>query len=254
MKNVLIVLLMLAVVAGASYGVWYQIDNHNKEKETTETKEKKDDIINMDSIDIESDIVKNSQSYIPYGFIEREKGTAYSSHIVKYEDLSNKLILETVLLKIEKSLGYCDEIVKQQIEKMYGPNKKYTNENSGAYTYQNGCYSFAGGGSSASAPHKFSKVYKAEKSDKELYLYEKYIYVTLTSTSFDAPSYVSIYKYGDLTGKIEDVNFNNTSDAIEYMNDEGLLTKYENKSGEYKHIFKVNDSGNYYWYSTEPIK
>lgn len=45
MRNVLIVILMLIIVTGASYGVWYQIDNHNKENKRTEIEEKKEENI-----------------------------------------------------------------------------------------------------------------------------------------------------------------------------------------------------------------
>ena len=34
---------------------------------------------------------------------------------------------------------------------------------------------------------------------------------------------------------------------------DNLVSKYQNNMKEYKHIFKKDVNGNYYWYSTEPI-
>ena len=217
----LVVFLIIAVLGLGGYIIYDKVIDKDEPK--VEENEK----LESTKISINSDLVQELKKYIPYGFVENMDGTAYSSKKIMYKDLSNKLVLETVLLNLKNDLNnICNPEFEEQFRKMYGSDNSYTNEQSGTYIYQNGCYIFAGGGSSAGAPHKLSEVYDAEKSNDELYIYENYIYLTL-NTKTDDTSFVSIYKYGDSTGKIEEVKFDDLTDSVDYMNDNTLLNKYK---------------------------
>lgn len=56
-----------------------------------------------------------------------------------------------------------------------------------------------------------------------------------------------LYTNSDMTTKL-------TEDNVDWFeSNDNILSKYENRMKRYKHTFKKNTNGTYYWYSTEPI-
>jgi hypothetical protein len=93
-----------------------------------------------------------------------------------------------------------------------------------------------------------------EMDNKDIIIYEKALFVVgaLTKTTDNAYNITidKIYKYNMPTVEL-DSNVSFTSDKEDYS--QNLITKYENYIQLYKHTFKKGSSGNYYWYSTEPV-
>lgn len=101
---------------------------------------------------------------------------------------------------------------------------------------------------------------KAEKSEKYLYIYEKYISLRLDTTNFNAKDLntynYSLYKYSNADAKIND-------DIVlgkDYYEDKStsfgskVIEKYANVATNYKHTFKKQADGSYIYVSTEEVK
>ena len=101
---------------------------------------------------------------------------------------------------------------------------------------------------------------KAEKSEKYLYIYEKYINLRLDTTNFNAKDLntynYSLYKYSNADIKINDeiilgkdyFKTGRTSFGSE------VIKKYADVATNYKHTFKKQADGSYIYVSTEEVK
>ena len=104
-----------------------------------------------------------------------------------------------------------------------------------------------------------SEIISAEQNGNELYIYDKYVHIygDVSSTSYD------IYDSSDKSLKIaENVSLekivNNATSSSGTYSSKAIINNLENitnnKIKTFKHTFKQNSDGSYYWYSTEPIK
>lgn len=113
--------------------------------------------------------------------------------------------------------------------------------------YKNGCYYLLGfdGGGLGTTRTAYSKIQKAEKNQEFLYIYDKYIYIDSWNYYVnEGDQKVHVYTESDEKNDIGTEK--EDPDKIE-----NLYNKYENKLKTYKHTFKQNEDGSYYWVSSE---
>ena len=129
---------------------------------------------------------------------------------------------------------------------MLGSELKYKDD-----TYYRGKYYGGGLGNCESA---YSEIQKVEKSGDKIYIYDKYIFFDETQlivADKEKDQVVHIYKSSDKKSKNELGTFKNN---ITDKNTKQLYKKYKSKLHTYKHTFKKDEDGNYYWVSTEIAK
>jgi len=95
-----------------------------------------------------------------------------------------------------------------------------------------------------------SQLTKAIQDDDIIYLYDKYIFAAQVPEVdnlgvYKTPTYY--YTSSSKTNLIEKVE----EDVS--LEENAILSKYSKKAQQYKHTFKKDTNGNYYWVSTEPI-
>ena len=117
----------------------------------------------------------------------------------------------------------------------------------GRLEYKNDNYYLFGfdGGGKGSSIGSYSKLQKAEKNQDYIYLYDKFIYVDFENLDMlEGDQKAHVYTEAD-----EKNDIGTESDYPSKV--EELYKKYENKLKTYKHTFKQNEDGSYYWVSSE---
>jgi len=172
-------------------------------------------------------------------------------------DTSGENITEIQVFSVEdvennfKSVfGRKQNIVKEDIE----TNMGYVYE----YDKQDDCFyghSYAGGGGYGYFYQNVIDSVEKSKDNKEIYIYDYYI----KSTMGYGTKPVQIYTYSDNSNPIgeesdESLVVTYDNEKGKYIFNENIFNKYKN-SGlvKFKHTFKLDDNGNYYWYCCESL-
>lgn len=96
-----------------------------------------------------------------------------------------------------------------------------------------------------------SQLTKAIQEGDTVYLYDKYIFAAqVPEVDNSGMSNITTYYYTSS-------NKNNLIEKVEEnvsLEENVILSKYNEKAQQYKHTFKKDTNGNYYWISTEPIE
>jgi len=136
---------------------------------------------------------------------------------------------------------------EKEYKKLYGNDKILEKENFKVHSiyecsyYEKSdkyiCHTLETGWATDAA--EFTKLVKAEKINNQLILYDYYVWVTPDGTYKD---YKETRKISDKL--VTDNIWNNEEFKNEELFEQGQL---------YKHVFKSNGNGEYYWYSSEPV-
>lgn len=257
-------------------------EEHNTEVVNNQTKQETNIITSEEKeIDINSDIIQKLNKYILKFRADDEK-IVYQSKKITSENMENKLKLATIFNNLtekdasevientdeQKQEIFKKEIVEKKAKEIFGDNVSIIHENctynlAENIIYENGVYKrsqFQGGGGTAWETSS-NMLIKAEQVGNEIYIYDKYVHIieNLENSTFD------IYTASDRTVKIkENVNFvtSGVYDGLDNLSNEEYNKQFfknlkkicENKIKTFKHTFKKNSDGSYYWYSTEPIE
>lgn len=234
-------------------------------------------------LDINSNEVIQLYKYIMKVNSSQEE-LVYRNTKVTEKDLNNQLKLATIFQNITKNdasnikyitdnYGFTTEHIyynKSTIEninkKIFGDSSSIIHEScenllAQAKEYKNGeydCYDIQGGGD---FPWSWScfEIISAEQSENEIYIYDNYVHIyenNISGISF------TIYSSSDKNSiiatnvKFDDFLKNAELSSGDYsfktiINNLKQITN--NKIKTFKHTFKKNTNGTYYWYSTEPI-
>lgn len=92
--------------------------------------------------------------------------------------------------------------------------------------------------------NKYNKLIKYEVKDNDLIIYEKVLF----TASVSAVTYVLKTTNSDLSTSLIQPTLGNYAESEKYILDN------IDSGNTYKHTFKVNSEGNYYWYSSELVK
>lgn len=246
---------------------------------------------NQDSqkdLNINDSIVKELYNYIPCEIeykaelssnINARLLNAYQSKKVTIDDLDDEILLGHAYLNTEIPLdermlyeeGNLDipvtswykatpDRLQETLLKMYNTkieNKSFRlNFNYGAY--ENGIYTFTAGGGGNSFDGFVQNIEEAYEVDDELYIIDTYLYY---SDTYELPMHLfKVYDPANndsliLTESVDDSDVSLSTDGSTgtFDNTENYVKEhYLSKASKYKHTFKKNDDGEYYWYSSEP--
>lgn len=140
--------------------------------------------------------------------------------------------------------------MKKELEKIFGQNVNYTDENISAgacygftSTYDNGIYTFNGGCGGLFIPYYEKQITKAIEYDDKLELFVQAIYVNYDTDEYDGNN-DSTFKYvlfdADKKTKIDTISGDNQPN----------VSNYKDQLSTYKFTFN-KDNNNYYFYSVE---
>lgn len=266
MKNFLIVLCMVLVIGGTGYSIYYQVENHNKENETTNnenTDNKKDNEVG-ENVDINSDIVTtlmNKFAVLNDTFV----AGSYSGYLYKKDNYTVNDIDNNVKLMLAGNQVFSNHVpddtylvpepftvsnkeMQSEIEKIFGSNIEYVDSNitlncKSELTYDTNSQTYifnnVGGCGGVGIPIIKTKTVSATKYSDKLEIVEKMAYIDYTEGS---------------NGLIANVhkNVNDTSVIGTLSDNEDIFTLYGDKLDSYKYSFKY-ENGNYYFESIEKI-
>ena len=88
---------------------------------------------------------------------------------------------------------------------------------------------------------------KATKKDEEIVLYDTYI-LGISGNDTEDGQYFNFYQDEDMGTKVKTIKVNITDDGVSYDK-----TDTSGSKKTYKHTYKKNNSGKYYWVSSEPV-
>ena len=202
-----------------------------------------------EELDINSELVKKLYNYV-VKHSNYDETSVYQCKKVTNKTISEKLKMITVFNNITKDEA--DNVIKKDVglynasseEYIYNKetivkkakeifnieiqHKEFDYEALGeGISYKDGLYEhyyFQGGGDVGY--ESIYNVINAEKQGDELYIYDKYIHK-------------------------DDINSGN---ILYYKDSEKKNTTTADGYANYKHTFKKNSDGSYYWYSTEPVE
>ncbi len=150
----------------------------------------------------------------------------------------------------EKALKqfYGDSIKYQRMNDVFGSHKNFTD-----YHYQNGYYYGYGGGGGYGfgdgAEFHSQAFHKVETKGDEKYIYVDYAYTVYHCQDEDCKKgTISYYKDSSKKEKVFETTYD---DSINILESASLAS---GKVPLYKHTYKKNSDGSYYWYSVEPVK
>ena len=293
--KVILILICIAIIIAVAFIVAKDKLNTNnsnenvvgKENQTNQVKEETEaaeDLGQTVSVSIDDDTVLDLINYVAPVNTSSEL-IFYQSKKVKLENLDNKLKLYTIFHNLEDEDAdskkemkdengekvthyyYTKDTVEKMAKKIFGPNATVNHESCEMYfgeaiDYKDGTYDrheYEGGGAT---PYEtsFSVVLRAEKNDKYMYIYEKYVHlIEITEEKEDETVTLGydIYDSSDKANKLaEKVNFEKQEISLD--DDEDELKDIERFLGKeivtYRNTYKLGEDGKYYWYSTEQVK
>ncbi len=126
------------------------------------------------------------------------------------------------------------------------------------YVPEDNCYyghSYAGGGGQ-DFNYK-SQIYACEQSkdESEIYIYDNFIAFNSYYTSDNSYNNFALYSNSDCENIVVDLErkYENGNTLYNGKTYDEIMNEYIDQGGKFKHTFKLDDSGNYYWYSSEQI-
>ena len=228
----------------------------------------------------DNDLVQKLYAYIPnQGGLE--VNSAYSSKLMTINDLKKDLIFVHVFRAIGEipynqreafinSDGTTTEykgndynwfsfdasILTSKMKEMYNTvfeisEKEHYHVGSTYLNYINGKFSFSSGGGGASFEYDFCKLLEAYEENDNLYIVDKKISFYIDHSEKKCIIYNNWYDKNIL--KELDANACAQIEGVASIKDY-LFSNYNEYSSKYIHTFKKNENGQYYWYSTEPLK
>lgn len=174
--------------------------------------------------------------------------------------MKDKLHSKVKALSGENVEKYEIQNVEENFKSTYGSDKNILKEdietNAGyvfEYNKDDDCYygHYYDGG--AGRPLYLTILNNADKSEdgKEVYVYDYYI--RINSNGFENYGIYTDSELNNLIGSESQDPITNY-DGIQITISRAVYEKYKDKLVKYKHTFVLDDNGNYYWYSSEPVK
>lgn len=180
--------------------------------------------------------------------------------------LDNKMqLMEDYLTEVQK---FEFDVVKAKYKEIFGADKEVPlidAETTLGYVYeyvpQDNCYyghSYAGGGGGYFT--HATKVYNCEQNEEgtEVYIYDGFVAFNSKYNNGMSDGF-ALYTSSDCTDIMID-NVEQTYEQVERvvryngMTFDEIFEKYWDSVSKFKHTFKLDSAGNYYWYSSEPVQ
>lgn len=284
---IILIVLVLGLIGFILYDKTFVKDINKNNSTTTDNVETTTSIKKLSNEEIEKYL-----SYVPFEYDsqviyctwkndedcsnENKYFDAYSKGKVSIKDINDELLLRMAIYKtkdvsltdsFESDFSICGqgetceldeyykgESVKEKIYEMYNKNvdlKEFSVGGGYAY-YKNGYYAI-GYGAGNYPPTKLNKIINYEISNNDLVIVEQAIFIYDMTSKTDGIDITKATNYDEedilKTFSYDSCAENNTCDTISQKYAKDNL----NNSNKFKHTFKLNTNGTYYWYSTELI-
>lgn len=219
-----------------------------------------------EELDINSELVQKLYNYILKDN-DCVETIAYQSQKITIENLENQVKIMTIFENIDNSVAnstrketldygavlthyyFKEETIENKAREIFGNDIVITHESisnlKSMYdvAYNNGTYEktdILQGGGGFLWEDSTEKLIRAEKNGDEIYLYDKYIHVVRDENNYNINN---VYNASDRKVLLaSDLPISSINiDTIKNVN-------------TFKHTFKKNSDGSYYWYSTEPVE
>ena len=255
----------------------------NKTQNTAESNNTSSSSVKKETLDVNNELVKKLYKYIIVDNDNSGKLLYKSQKItnktidedVKYltvfENLDTGLATKNQVSEIEWNYTYTKETFEKKAKEIFGndvelPNNNFSYELLGRIvSCENGVYKdsrMQGGGDVPWAG--IHKIISAEKNNDEITIIDRFAYIYRTYNNLNSPEN-GIYSSSDRKEQIlkgiydekiyiglESIDSIEERNNIIFKNLEKVISADNLK--KYKHTFKKNSDGSYYWYSTEPIE
>lgn len=265
-----------------------KIDEANIQEETT-NKNEKQNTNKLETLNTDSDLVKKLYNYVAK-FSYYDELIAYQSEKVTEKNMNNSLKLLTVFNNLGKNdatrveykyeseeipkrehIIYAKDVVENKAKEIFGKDVKIVHQDASPYDsqtikYQNDeydSYEYEGGGS-VPWEDSVNLLISAEKDNTgTIYIYDKYVHLVevdnIKENGINVAGSYDIYTSSDKKEKLASkVDFEEKNIYPDADNNEIYIQNIERYLGKelttYKHTYKQNSDGTYYWYSTEPMK
>lgn len=231
---------------------------------TSNTSKNKKENNNADYLKIDEE-TKKLYTYIPCLDSNWVRVNAYQTKKVTLDDFENSYLLAYAAANLELSLSdkeliagmeeddswyrYDATLLQNKVKEMYG--KTLNNElyevgygTSCNYEEDSNKYNCSQDGGSIESMTSYKEISKFYKDGDNYYIEDKYL-VHININDKD-------YLYGDSNQKVLIAEFEMPDTYLE-SELEDKISEYNSKMVTYKHTFKMDEEGNYYWYSSEPL-
>lgn len=274
-STTLVIVMLIIVILGLAGLVFYQNKLLDKEREKANSNKVDNPTCEVEQNKFCEVGLNNYLKMVPYlqeynsdaGYEEMYDydEDAYTGKLVTANDLNEKLLLAHAYRHAERSnrrisinhpscgnnMCIADRYVeektfKETVKDMYNIDTiKFDsfNTNVGYVTLSEGYY-VALAARGFTPVHKYNKLIRYEVKDNNLVVYEKVLF----AASVSAVTYVLKTTNSDLSTSLIQPTLGNYDEAEKYILDN------LDSGNTYKHTFKVNSGGNYYWYSSELVK
>lgn len=164
-----------------------------------------------------------------------------------------KFDFEIVKAKYQSVFGYVNEMPLIDAETGLGYVYEYVSEDNCFYGH-----SYAGGGGSDFRYQ--AKIYNCEQNEDgtEVYIYDNFIAFDYDHNNYiSSPNTYALYGSSDAKKIIVDrmqKSYDGSKALYNGQTFEQLMENYESQASKYKHTYKLDTNGEYYWYSSEPIQ
>lgn len=241
----------------------------------------------LEQLDIYDELVQKLYKYI-LKYNDYDEKLVYQKQKVTNETISNKLKLNTIFYNLSENEAskvetseyenkietFNKNIIELKAKEIFGNNVTIEHEScsyqfASDITYKDGIYkrsSYQGGGGTL-WEQSFNVLMSAEQNDDEIYIYDKYVHL-VEIEELENGYYVSkgydIYATSDRKIKLKE-RVNLKEEGVYTINLDGdvsredynraLLENLEKIANiqikTFKHTFKKDTTGNYYWESTQ---
>lgn len=180
------------------------------------------------------------------GIIDRLDRTLGVDGYINEVDVFN---VEEVEDFFKSVFGSKQNIVKEDIETHLGYVYEYDKQDDCFYGH-----GYAGGGGFGFYQnHMIDSVEKSE-DNKEIYIYEYYIKVAREYVRAQDSGITKVYTYSENSNYIGEIEESPESFYFDETKQKELFEKYKNNGLiKFKHTFRLDDNGNYYWYCCESL-
>lgn len=292
LSTFLLILALLVIVVMAFF--MYQLYNDkeiannkvsalNSVSENATAGDDNQDSNNAIALDIESSLVKKLYNYVEKFNCYKET-LVYQSNKVTENDLTNQLKLLTIFDNLDENdvsrteyryeneyitsnehRIYSKDTIEKRAKEIFGENVSITHESfepifGESVVFANNeydRYSYQGGGGTPWESSANILVSAEKYEDGTICIYDKYVHLVEVNGSYDI--YSSSDKKEKLASNVDSTIIHGSVEGTQSSDLEKQriqnVEKYLGKElPTYKHTFKQNSDGTYYWYSTEQTK
>lgn len=271
-KIILLVIIIFLLVTsgffifGYTFGSKFsEVDSKNEIKEIEK---------NID-LDINSGLVLNTYSLIPAYSSNMISLNAYQDKKVTIDDLDNKYLLAALYKALDDSLNtdnievlngdfindrlnssfkFSSNLIDKYMLRSYGKILNYESfyiDKTKRLDYSEGYYTYINEGTSNEYGAIIRKIDKAYEDFEYMYIEDSFLYYTVIKNNDLYENH--LYSESNMINEIEiKENYFSTDltagEVLDYIKE-----YYQDDMGHYKHIFKKNDDGSFYWVSSEKM-